>query len=95
MNFSVEFFSEYFNSIKGIKDSKANGFRELVFKDDIVGSPFIYQNKLFNALYYKVPKDKYFVIGDNLNMSNDSRNFGPIEFKDIIGKVVFSVNFYI
>jgi len=30
----------------------------------------------------------YFLIGDNLNKSTDSRNFGVVQKKDIIGKVI-------
>ena len=36
-----------------------------------------------------VPEDHYFVMGDNRPHSSDSREFGPIEKKLIIGKAVF------
>ena len=36
-----------------------------------------------------VPKDKYFVLGDNRDNSLDSRYFGPIPLKDVEGHVVF------
>lgn len=36
-----------------------------------------------------VPEDLYFVMGDNRPHSSDSREFGPIEKKLIIGKAVF------
>lgn len=45
---------------------------------------------------YKFKNDFYFFVGDNLLNSYDSRNFGPIPRKDIIGKVVliyWSLNF--
>ena len=35
---------------------------------------------------YDIPEDKYFVLGDNRNHSNDSRCFWPIPRSDIIGK---------
>ncbi len=37
----------------------------------------------------EVPQGMYYVMGDNrkLNRSNDSRNFGPIEKKEIVGRI--------
>lgn len=37
---------------------------------------------------YTVPEDMYFVLGDSLSDSCDSRHFGPIPATDIIGRVV-------
>ena len=36
-----------------------------------------------------VPPHCYFVLGDHRNMSNDSRDFGPVPAKDIYGKAAF------
>lgn len=36
----------------------------------------------------KVPKEHYYLIGDNLDKSDDSRRFGPVEEKDILYKVI-------
>lgn len=38
---------------------------------------------------YVVAKDKYIVLGDNRNVSYDSRKFGEIDRKDIYGRVLF------
>jgi len=37
---------------------------------------------------YSVPEDNIYVLGDNLQQSEDSRRFGPVLRKNIIGKVV-------
>ena len=36
-----------------------------------------------------VPKGSYFVLGDHRSMSNDSRDFGPVQQSYIYGKAVF------
>ncbi|MFV0418872.1 MAG: signal peptidase I [Dysgonomonas sp.] len=45
--------------------------------------------------YYIVPQNYYYMIGDNYNNSSDSRDYGYIPEKNIVGKinrVLFSIN---
>lgn len=37
----------------------------------------------------RVPADHIYVVGDNLEVSEDSRTFGPIPLRSVIGKVLY------
>lgn len=45
-------------------------------------------DKVFIKRIKKIEEDKYYLIGDNEKDSLDSRNFGSIDKKNIIGKVI-------
>ncbi len=47
--------------------------------------------RLENIGYYTIPKDYYFVVGDNRINSKDSRIIGLVSKKDILGTISFSV----
>lgn len=53
-------------------------------------------NKIgFNVYYAKIANDEFFMVGDNRNNSNDSRFWGSVPYKLIVGKpwfVYFSWN---
>lgn len=55
------------------------------YKDYENGNRLVVRTK--NYCYIQVPKDKYFVIGDNVNESLDSRDWGCVDRKDIKGKI--------
>ncbi len=40
---------------------------------------------IFNTLPIEVPKDQFFMMGDNRDHSNDSRFWGTVEYKYIVG----------
>ena len=48
------------------------------------------EKKVFVKRIFKLDEEKYFVKGDNEKDSLDSRDFGWIEKKDIIGKLIFN-----
>jgi len=48
-------------------------------------------NKFYIKRVKKNENGKYFVLGDNEKESIDSRKFGWIDKKDIIGKVIYKI----
>ena len=44
--------------------------------------------KQYNRYFWNIPEESYFVAGDNLYHSTDSRHFGAVNKDNIIGKVV-------
>lgn len=75
---------------------------KLQIKDNVVyingeklDEPYILEDMTGNAnMDYEIPEGYIFVMGDNRNISKDSRNpaVGMINYKeDVIGKVIFSL----
>ena len=49
------------------------------------------RGRIVNALYTKVPTEQFYMIGDNRENSNDSRFWGAVPYKNIIGKPWFAL----
>ncbi|WP_086313050.1 signal peptidase I [Enterococcus sp. 7F3_DIV0205] len=65
-------------------------FLEKNIKKDHEAVPYTTDFDLSNLITADVlPKDSYFVLGDNRRMSKDSRSFGAVESKYILGKAQF------
>lgn len=63
-----------------LRESFANGGSHQILHDDRRSS---------RPLAFKVPKDSYFVLGDNRDYSNDSRVWGFVPDENIIGRAFF------
>ena len=80
----------------GLEDKVAKEYSLTDFRiiDSLgIGSEYIYEgfNKNWNKDNFGkliIPKDKYFVIGDNRDNSEDSRYIGLIDKKDFVGVVI-------
>jgi signal peptidase I len=57
----------------------------------LIQEPYVPEEYLDSRSYpeIRVPADSYFVLGDHRSMSNDSRDFGPVQRSFIYGKAVF------
>ena len=57
---------------------------------DVVG--FRQSDKVFIKRIFQINEEKYFLKGDNEDDSWDSRRFGWIARKDIVGKVIIKIS---
>ena len=53
----------------------------------LANHPFDKGEKLIKRIWKISPEGKYFLVGNNLAKSTDSRHFGELSAKDILGKI--------
>lgn len=61
---------------------------QILANDEPVSKEFIFQEVQSEGFEMALGDNEYFVLGDAMDMSRDSRHIGPIMKEDIIGKVV-------
>jgi len=71
---------------KKVKIIEANG--NAIYLDETYLDPNNLKNE---TLTFKIPTDKYLLLGDNRKVSYDSRQQGPISIEGIKGKVMLKV----
>lgn len=68
---------------------------KIYINDKLLTEPYLINdiegvnNKPLN--YQKIPQDYYFVMGDNRDNSQDSRNFGLVSKNEIYGNILFKL----
>ena len=68
-----------------IEDNKVIIYNDSYPKGMVLKEPYLTEDTP-GSVNYTLGPDQYFVLGDNRDASFDSRRFGPIDRKDIIGK---------
>lgn len=74
-----------------------NGKKLIQDKNSISSDPRIFSvnfSQRDNMPSVKLKRYEYFLLGDNLDMSFDSREFGQVNKKNIIGKPVYILNYF-
>ncbi len=71
-------------------------FIKYLFTNPKVGDIIVVKTNKFNNIpilkrVSDIKNNEYYILGDNLNDSLDSRKFGYIRKQDIVGKVLFSL----
>jgi len=67
-----------------IKDGK-------IFINDNVFNDIYYNGKTGRDISINLNQNQYFVLGDNRDRSIDSRDFGAVDKKDIMGKILYKI----
>ncbi len=76
-----------------IKEGKIKIYNLDFPEGKILKEPYIKDKKTRGNLKVSLKTNEYFVLGDNRDHSSDSRSWGPVPRKNIIGRVWLSVCF--
>ncbi len=81
---------DYIKRIIGLPGDHVAVYGGVVYVNgQALSEPYIMEKPDSDLAEVVVPDGYVYVMGDNRNASSDSRSWGPLEIKDIIGKAVF------
>jgi signal peptidase I len=81
---------DYIKRVIGLPGDEVRVTNGVVYvNDNPLEEPYISTPPISNMRRTTVPPGMVFVMGDNRNVSSDSRSWGPLNIEDIIGKAVF------
>jgi signal peptidase I len=81
---------DYIKRVIGLPGDRVSVLGGYVYVNDVaINEPYINAPPLTNMTEIVVPEGYVFVMGDNRNVSSDSRAWGPLPIEDVIGKAVF------
>ena len=81
---------DYIKRIIGLSGDRIRVEGGYVYVNGVaIDEPYIKSPPLTTMTEVIVPEGSVFVMGDNRNVSSDSRSWGPLPTEDIIGKAVF------
>lgn len=88
--------SIYIKRIIGLPNDKvAYNNNQVYINDKLLSEPYlpktIHGTNNKSIFYKKIPKNHYFVMGDNRDNSQDSRNFGLVSKTEIYGSILFKI----
>ena len=63
---------------------------QVVVNGVTLNEPYITRHDKSNMARVTIPPDNYFVLGDNRRASNDSRDWGPVPIKNVVGRAWLS-----